>query len=552
MPYTRVDPYLFFSGKVGHIEDELGLADVQDSNRNARIMYSPTGGPLGEGGWTLYGGNQGGDCCVMTQEASYPVSDADLVTTMCFRLEAVHTAVGFRNIMVGVTDGDAGNMAAEKPSILLDQDRNLYLGSSNARTWDELLRPLTLDVVYFVVLHGRGGAAGDLTHEAWLYDENGNELAAKQSAWAVGNTGSNDVCKWGNSGGGDTTNLILHFAHMGVYKGVSTNPGPCEGYVKRPISTIAPGNSTAFGAPTQHEATDDPAAGSRLITDLASTAADTTITSAASANFSSPADVGAAFRNHPGVTNTSRRIASVTSATEAELDSATGVSTSAAAAAVLHRRSNDNDTTYAVFASAAASTLEMGLSADDVPDGDEVHTVICEAIQRHTGSGPTVQLGVKSGATSELLTLTPTSTVSFNRRRGATSNAATAPSHSLDPATGARWTPAAANAVTALVRDNDALNREFRITSLRVVVVAAKVPAAGGIDYPITGPLDLLIAGQERSVLITAEDRSMDLSGMVEREIVVVSPDRSGTLTSVDRDVTVTSVVERSLEVSGG
>jgi hypothetical protein len=477
--YTRADPFLAFSGQVGHIDDELGVSTVRDSSRNAYIGHSLTGGPDGDGGFEFVGGNQGGDCALMTQEAAYPMDSSELWATMRFKVVSLHAAVLKSNIMVAVPFGNTGTaQAAEKPSIKLGQDGQLWLASSNASTWDTAIATLTIGDVYTVVLHARGGSAGALTHEAFLYDEDGTLVNSVSAAWDVGTTTSNNVTKWGNSGGGNTTGLNFLFSEMTVWK-TSTNPGPCRVEALDPDSTAAAGVFAATGAASLHAAVSDVSNhGFRAIT-LSSTSASTAISSP-DANFTQ-ADVGAQIINHACVTQEGRRIASVTDANNAVLDATGGVSTSAGTSAILQRRANDADVSYAESAGSTAGTMELGFSnLSRVDSDDEIHTLIAVMIQRHTGSSPTQQLGIKSGGTSSLLSVFPNSTTAYNRRRSATSVSATAPSHSLDPATAARWTAAAVDAATLLYRDNDSLARPIRATKMYVTVVAAQIPPAGG------------------------------------------------------------------------
>lgn len=490
--YTRADPFLAFSGKVGDIDDELGLARVTDSSRNARIVWSATGGPDGDGGWNFLGGNAGGDCCRLTAETPYSLATAEAWAQMRFRLN-VAVSAGKHIIMVAVTTGDGANQASLKASIKIDNTRQLYLGDSNGTTNDTALgSPLTVGVVYTILLHAVGGAGGSLTQEAFLYDSTGAQVATCTKAWAVGNVGSNDVAKWGQSGATNTSGLDFDFSHMVVWRGLSTNPGPCKVYALRATSVVGAGNFAATGAADIPTAISENASAARALTDLTSTSASTAISTATGALTA--ADVGARIANHAGITNVARLIASQAGdGINATLDSSSGVSTSVATAAIIQRRGHDEDVSYAGVNNATASTLELGLADASVPSADEIHAVIVVATMRHTGSGPTIQLGVKSGGSSDLLSIFPTTTTSYNRRRGATSAAATAPSHSLDPATAARWTTSAIDAMTALVRDNDALAREFRVTNLHVLVVAAQVPPAT-VTAVLDAPLGALVA----------------------------------------------------------
>jgi hypothetical protein len=407
---------------------------------------------------------------------------SEIWCSMRIKLVSLHAAALKSNIMVTVPFGDGGtNQAAEKPSIKLDQNGELWLASSNAATWDTSIAVLTVGDVYTVVLHGRGGAAGALTQEAYLYDDTGTLVVPMVSnAWAVGTTGSNNVTKWGNSGGGNTTGLRFFFSEMTVFKGVSTNPGPSRVDALDPSSTVGAGNFTAFGAATLHEATDENGSGARTIADLSSTSASTQIGSASGSLAA--ADVGAQIVNHLGVTNIARRITTYTNPNLADVDGTAGTVTNAGSSAVIVRRGHDGEVTYAVVNNAVASTMELGLTnLSRIDSDDEIHTVIPVMIQRHTGSSPVAQIGIKSGATSSLQSFFPSTSTQYNRRRGQTgTGSSNQPSQSLDPATAARWTAAGVDAATLLIRDNDALAREFRITKAYVIVVAAQIPPAGG------------------------------------------------------------------------
>lgn len=474
--YTRADPFLAFSGKVGDVDDEYGLARVQDSSRAASISWSATGGPAGDGGWHYVGGAVGGDCDRTTQEASFALTADQTWVQMHIKVDANLSVATKPVIMVAVTKGDGANQASLKPVIKIDNTGQLYLGDSNGATNDTALgSPLTLGTEYIALLHATGAAAGSLTQEAFLHSATGALLASCTKAWAVGNAGSNDVGKWGNSGATSTVGLDYHFSHPIVWRNLSTNPGPCKVHTLRATGVVGAGNATAFGAADIPTAISENASTYRTGT-LTTTAGSTQITSA-DLSFTQ-ADVGARINNHAGITNSSRSIASVTNATTADLDSSTGITNQTAATCGVQRRGHDADTSYAVFNNATASTLELTMSDASIPATDQIHAVIVVGTMRHTGSGPTIQLGVKSGSTSELLPIFPTTSTNYNQRRGAASAASTAVSHSVNPATGLRWTSAEIDSLTGLIRDNDALLREFRITQFYILVVVAQVAAS--------------------------------------------------------------------------
>lgn len=476
--YDRVSPFLSFGGKVGDVDDEIGLDRFLDTNRNARIVYSPTGGPDGDGGWNFLGGNQGGDCARLTIESTYPMDANEVWTQTRFKVNAFCSIAGKRQILVGVTKGDGANQANAKPVIKLDETGQLWLGDTNSTTHDVVLHtPIALGTVYTVVLHARGGGAGSLTHEAFLYNSLGKLLASASGSWAIGNTGSNNVCKVGNTGGGNTTGLDWDFSHFIGFKDISTNPGPCKVYILDPVSVIAAGNFTFFGAADEVSAITEKNSNFRVITDLASVSGSVNIFSAASANFTN-ADDGASFTNFSGITNAARRISgNPTDANNASLDSSSGVATAVATTAILQKRGNDADKSYIVVNNATASQIEFNLSDANIPVNDLVHSVRIVINARHVVSAPTIKVGVKIAGTTELLPIFPAMTTQYNRRRGGASVAANADGHNLNPATGLRWTPADIDNLIMIIRDDDALAREGRITKAFAIVVAAQVAA---------------------------------------------------------------------------
>lgn len=477
--YERVDPYLVYSGKIGDRDDELGMDRVDDSARLALITYSTTGGPDGAGGWHFVGADVGGDCDRATDGNSYPVAAPETWCQMRVKFTGFPTGIERICIMLAVVSGDGNVVAALKPCLKIDGSGQLYIGATSGTDEDVPLGdPIELNTVYTPILHCKGGAPGDLDQEAFLYDASGNLIDSVATAWAVGGTSGSGggVAKWGETGDLDSTGLVFDFAEMVVYRNISTNPGPCRVYTLRPSSVIGAGNWTVVGAADAVAAVTENQSAARAITDLESTAGTSTVISTTSANFAQ-ADVGARFANHAGVP-ASRIVTFVTDTDFAIVDSTSGVATAGPSSATIQRRGHNGDTSYVVTTSATPSSLEYGLTNPSIPSDYQIHSVIPIITSRHVSGTPTIQIGVKSGAVTKLCDEFPNSTGAYVPRRAADSGspAASDPAISLDPNTGDRWEPAAIDAMSLVIRDNDSLTRECRVTNAHVDVVAAQIP----------------------------------------------------------------------------
>lgn len=387
--WTAASPYAAYNAEKGDYTEEYGL--TKTAGANITLQRLATGWTGSKACWEFIGGNAGGEHALMTVASSLPMSGNEIWCGMRVIFDSWASISGKKLLCVAVTAGDAGQQAANKPEIAIDQTGKVYLIDSNNAANDTEITTLSLSTEYYLLLHARGGASGSLTHEVYVYNSNGNELAKGSKAWAVGNAGSSDVAKWGAGSTTDYTGLQYRMRDLVVFKDVSTNPGPCRVVTKRPSSATASGNWTA----------------------------------GVSSVYTAGGDV-------------------VTNITEVP---------------------NDGDSTYIRVLNATASQIEYDMTAASIGSNDTIHGLIAHARERHTGSTPTWQLGLKQTSSESLANMA--SVTAYNVRRNIITT---------DPATTVSWTPNGADTAKLIIRDHDTLSREILVTNAWCDVVSADNP----------------------------------------------------------------------------
>jgi hypothetical protein len=249
--YTRADPYVFASGNHGSTADDDRLI-INAPTGTATIAYQTAVKRSGLGSWKKTGGTTTAGENALVNSGSLTATDvSEGWQGMAVRFDAWPTNASKYWLMVWNCYGTAPPQGcASKPTVFYDNNGHIWFGGGGIPASQVDAGALTLGQWYYIIYHFKtsNGSDGNISDCYIFNGDTGHLINHVTTQWDYGSASSGDNFKWGGGTVENTTGTVFYFEDLGIFKSLTTLPGPLLGYTLWPSSLVAAGNFTVVGA----------------------------------------------------------------------------------------------------------------------------------------------------------------------------------------------------------------------------------------------------------------------------------------------------------------